>query len=238
VDARSIHAPSIQVHEPPMKVLVVEDSERLQRSLRHGLERSGFAVDVVGRGDDGLAHAQHGTYDVMVLDLMLPGLDGLTVLRRLREAGHSLHVLILSARDRVDERVAGLHSGADDYLPKPFELDELVARLRALVRRKYQEKDPIHRVGDLTVDTGRRTARVGDREVQLTAQEYSVLDYLLHRRGRVVSKRELVDHLYAGSARGSENAVEVFVHQMRRKLRDVACGNLIRTRRGHGYVMD
>ena len=139
-----------------MKVLVIEDSERLQRSLKHGLSRSGFAVDVVGDGEDGLAYARHGKYDVIILDLLLPKLDGLTVLRRLRAEGSNVHVLILSAKDRVPERIEGLQLGADDYLTKPFEFDELVARLRALVRRKYGAKSPLHEIGPLQVDTGRR----------------------------------------------------------------------------------
>jgi DNA-binding response OmpR family regulator len=222
-----------------MKVLVIEDSERLRRSLQHGLSRSGFAVDVVGDGEDGLAFAAHGRYDAIVLDLMLPRLDGLSVLRRLRAAGCDTHVLILSAKDRVAERVDGLQLGADDYLTKPFDFDELVARLRALVRRRYGTKDPIQRVGSLQVDTGRRTVACGERFVELTAKEFAVLEYLLARRGRVVAKNELLDHLYGGSAQGSDNAVEVFVHQLRKKV-DAAAGetDLIRTRRGQGYVID
>jgi DNA-binding response OmpR family regulator len=222
-----------------MKVLVIEDSERLRRSLQHGLSRSGFAVDVVGDGEDGLAWAAHGRYDAIVLDVMLPKLDGLSLLRRLRAAGSDTHVLILSAKDRVAERVDGLQLGADDYLTKPFDFDELVARLRALVRRRYGTKDPIHRVGCLEIDTGRRTVSYGDQQVELTAREFAVLEYLLARRGRVVGKRELLDHLYGGAAQGSENAVEVFVHQLRRKV-DAASGevDVIRTRRGQGYVIE
>ncbi len=186
----------------------MEDSERLQRSLRHGLRRSGFAVDVVGDGEEGLAYARHGKYDVVVLDLMLPKLDGLTLLRRLRSEGSKVHVLILSAKDQVGERIQGLKLGADDYLTKPFAFEELVARLQALVRRKYGTKSPIQEVGHLRVDTGRRTVIDDGREIPLTRNEYSVLEYLLARRGRVVSKLELPDHLYAGAAHGSENAVE------------------------------
>ena len=199
-----------------MKALVIEDSERLRRSLQHGLSRSGFAVDVVGDGEEGFAYARHGTYDVIVLDLMLPKIDGLSVLRKLREAGNNVHVLILSARDQVGERIEGLRLGADDYLTKPFDFDELVARLQALVRRKYDAKSPVHKFGSLVIDTGRRTVVHGDNDLALTRNEYSILEYLLVRRGRVVSKPELLDHLYAGAGHGSENAIEVFVHQLRR----------------------
>src|SRR5262245_11276285 len=221
-----------------MKVLVVEDSERLRRSLEHGLRHSGFAVDLAADGEEGLSLASHGGHDVVVLDLMLPGMDGLEVLRRLRQGGQRVHVLVLSARDQVAERVEGLAAGADDYLVKPFEFEELVARLRALVRRKYGTKDPVHRVGPLEIDTGRRTVAHEGREIPLTRNEYSVLEYLLARRGRVVPKPELLEHLYAEDGRGSENAVEVFVHQLRRKIRVPGHPDAIRTRRGHGYVIE
>jgi two-component system OmpR family response regulator len=221
-----------------MKVLVVEDSERLQRSLEHGLRHSGFAVDVVGDGEQGLLHARLGGYDAIVLDLMLPRLDGITVLRRLREGGDRTHVLILSARDQVAERIQGLQAGADDYLTKPFAFDELVARLRALVRRRYGEKSTAHVVGPLRIDTGRRSVTHGEREIALTRAEWALLEYLLLRRGRVVPKAELVDHLYAGDGRGSENAVEVLVHQLRRKLDLPPDAEVIVTRRGHGYLVE
>ena len=220
-----------------MKVLVVEDSERLQRSLKHGLHRSGFAVDVVGDGEEALDYARYGTYDVIVLDLMLPKLDGLSVLRALREAGNKVHVLIISAKDQVQERIAGLDLGADDYLTKPFAFEELVARLRALVRREHGEKNPVQTVGRLSVDTAKRAVRRGGEGIPLTRSEYSVLEYLCARRGRVVSKAELLDHLYAGEAQGSENAVEVLIHQLRKKIHGGG-ETVIATRRGHGYVIE
>jgi len=219
-----------------LKVLVIEDSERLQRSLLHGLRSSGFAVEVVGDGEEGLAYARHGVYDVIVLDLMLPKMDGLTVLKRLRAGGSKTHVLILSAKDQVDERIEGLQHGADDYLTKPFAFEELVARIRALVRRRYDAKDPVHRIGTLKIDTGRRAVTRGHDEITLTPQEYAVLEYLAARRGRVVSKSEILDHLYAGDAAASENAVEVLIHQLRKKVHDGK--EIIQTRRGHGYLID
>jgi len=221
-----------------MKVLVIEDSERLQRSLRHGLRISGFAVDIVGDGEEGLAYARLGVYDCIVLDLMLPKLDGLEVLRRLRAAGSDTHVLILSAKDQVEERIEGLQLGADDYLTKPFAFEELVARIRALVRRKYGTKNPVRRVGQLNVDTARRTVSCGKKPIALTPSEYAVLEYLIARRGQVVSKTELLDHLHAGAGEGSNNSVEVLIHQLRRKIRAAEHPGLIRTRRGYGYIID
>jgi len=218
-----------------MKVLVIEDSDAMQRSLHYGLRRSGFAVDVAADGEEGLAYARHGAYDVIVLDLMLPGIDGLEVLRRLREGGGDTHVLILSAKDQVRERIEGLQLGADDYMTKPFAFDELVARLQALVRRKYGAKDPIQRVGPLELDTARRTASCADRALTLTPYEYAVLEHLICRRGRVVSKEELLEHIHDGDAEGSLNAVEVLIHQLRRKL---GTPGLIQTRRGHGYLVE
>ncbi|MHC4955702.1 MAG: response regulator transcription factor [Planctomycetota bacterium] len=221
-----------------MKVLVIEDSERLRRSLQHGLHRSGFAVDAVGDGEEGLAYARLGEYDVVLLDLMLPKIDGLTVLRRLRQDGNDVHVLILSAKDELEQRVEGLRAGADDYLTKPFAFDELVARIQALVRRKYGAKSPVHSVGELRIDTGNRSVLVGDQPVELTRSEYLVLEYLVTRHGRVVPKVELLEHLYAGDAQGSENALEVVIHQLRRKFKDLGAPEVIRTRRGHGYVVE
>ncbi len=220
-----------------MKILVIEDSERLQRSLQHGLLRSGFVVDVVGDGDAGLAFARLGHYDAIVLDLMLPRIDGLTVLRRLRAHGSTAHVLILSAKDEVTERVAGLQAGADDYLTKPFDFDELVARLRALIRRKYGTKATVQAVGDLELDIGRRALSHRGQDIPLTRSEYGLLEYLIARRGLVVSKPELLDHLCAGTDPSSANAVEVLVHQVRRKIQRAGHADVIRTQRGHGYVI-
>ena len=221
-----------------MKILVVDDSERLRRSLLAGLKNSGFAVDAVGNGEEALAAASVGDYDVVVLDLMLPGMDGLAVLRRLRAKGNKVHVLVLSAKDRVDERIEGLEHGADDYLVKPFDFDELVARIHALVRRKYGAKSPIQEIGTLRIDTGRRTVAQGDRVIDLTRNEYAILEYLLARRGRVVSKPELLEHLYPEAGGASENAVEVFVHQLRRKIEVAGRAEVLQTRRGHGYVIE
>ncbi|MCA8976354.1 MAG: response regulator transcription factor [Planctomycetes bacterium] len=221
-----------------MKALVIEDSERLRRSLQIGLSRSGFTVDAVGCGNEGLSYAQFGRYDIVVLDLMLPGLDGLSVLRRLREEQNGVHVLVLSARDQVADRIAGLQIGADDYLVKPFDFDELVARMRALVRRKFVQKSPVHRAGPVEIDLGRKVVTCAGRTVELSGREFSVLEHLVLRRGQVVSKSELLDHLYSGGDCGSDNTVEVFVHQVRKKLRQHAGVDVVRTRRGLGYVVE
>ena len=220
-----------------MKVLLIDDSERLRRSLAVGLRNSGFATEAVGDGEEGLAHARHGDYDVVVLDLMLPKMDGLAVLRRLRESGSKVHVLILSAKDQVAERIEGLQLGADDYLTKPFDFGELVARLRALVRRKYGVKSPLVELGALRVDTGKRVVERDGQPLHLTRNEYAILEHLLACRGRVVAKAELLERLYADVGHGSENAVEVFVHQLRRKLHAEGAPEVIETRRGHGYLI-
>lgn len=221
-----------------MKLLVIEDSERLRRSLEHGLNRSGFAVDLVADGPTGLSYARHGAYDVVILDLMLPGMDGLSLLRQLRAEGNDVHVIVLSARDQVPERIQGLAHGADDYLTKPFDFDELVARIRALVRRRYNTKSPNHVVGYLTIDTEARAVTCDDDPIELTPNEYAILEYLIARRGCVVSKPEILDRLYPGRGHGSENAIEVFVHQLRKKIHREGRQDLIRTRRGHGYVIE
>ena len=221
-----------------MKVLLVEDSESLRRSLELGLRRSGFEVEAVADGEDGLAFARYGTYDAVVLDLMLPKLDGISVLTRLRRDDRDVHVLILSARDQVVDRVRGLEAGADDYLVKPFDFDELVARLRALGRRRFGQKNPEQRVGPWLVDTARRSVRCADGPVELSAREYAVLEYLVQRRGHVVTKAELLERLYPHGDQGSENTVEVFVHQLRKKLAAVAAVDVVRTKRGHGYLVE
>lgn len=221
-----------------MKALVIEDSEPLRRSLATGLTRSGFSVDVVGDGEEGLHFARHGRYDVVVLDLMLPKRDGMSVLRSVRAEHNGVHVLVLSARDRLEDRLAGLAAGADDYLVKPFEFDELVARMRALVRRRYGQKNPVHRAGRVTVDTARRAATCDDRVIDLSAREYGVLEHLLLRRGAVVSKAELLERLYTDTDRGTDNTVEVFVHQLRRKLLAATGDQIVRTRRGLGYIVE
>jgi len=220
-----------------MRALVIEDSERLRRSLTHGLTRSGWAVDGAADGEEALAFLASFAYDAVVLDLMLPKVSGLDVLRRARQAGAQAPILILSALDRVEERVQGLEAGADDYLVKPFAFDELRARLQALVRRRHQVRDPRLQVGDVEVDLAAKRVSRGGEPIHLTPGEYAVLELLVLRRGAVVSQAQIVDHLYPSRSEVSSNVVEVLVSGLRRKLREAGSEGLIQTRRGFGYVV-
>jgi DNA-binding response OmpR family regulator len=220
-----------------MRVLLVEDSERLQRLVGTALRKSGYAVDVAGDGMTGLRSAEGNDYDVIVLDLMLPALDGLSLLRRLRAAGRQAHVLVLTARDTVEDRVRGLGAGADDYLVKPFALEELLARVQALARRSHGAKSPLVTVGDLHVDTSRRSVSRAGRTIELTAREYALLEYLALRQGAVVSRAEIEAHIYDERAEPMSNVVDAAVYALRRKLDAPGAPPLIHTRRGMGYVL-
>ncbi len=221
-----------------MKLLVVEDYEPLRRSLVRGLVEAGFAVDEAKDGEEGLWLAKGEDYDAIVLDVMLPKLDGLTVLARLREAGRPTHVLLLTARDAVADRVAGLNAGADDYLVKPFAFDELLARVHALVRRRYEAKSPLVRVADLELDRATRRVRRGARAVELTAKQYALLELLALRQGQVVSRDDLWAHMYGFDADLESNLLEVYVAQLRRRLEANGEPRLLHTRRGMGYVLE
>ena len=221
-----------------MKVLLVEDYVPLRKSVARGLQEAGFAVDATGDGEEGLWYARSGDYDVIVLDLMLPKVDGLTILRRLREREDPVPVLILTARDTVPDRVRGLDLGADDYLVKPFAFDEFLARVRALVRRKYETRSPSVQVGDLTVDTSRRTARRGGRTIELTTREYALLELLALRAGQVVSRTEIWEHLYDFAAEPASNVIDVYIGHLRKRLEAGGRPRLIHTRRGLGYMLD
>lgn len=218
-----------------MRILLIEDSERLRGAVASGLRKEGYAVDEAKDGKEGLWMVSENPYDVVVLDLGLPQIDGLTVLRRMREKDVRSHVLILSARDQVEDRVQGLTLGADDYLTKPFSFDELTARIRALLRRNYNAKSPILRVGEVALTTATRRVTVGEREVELTPREYALLEILLFRAGEVVSRQELWESLYEFEAEVSSNVVDVMVCSLRKKL-----GNdgVIQTKRGHGYLVE
>lgn len=220
-----------------MKILLVEDSQRLQKSIRKGLENEGFVVDGAVDGVEGFALAESYDYDVVILDLMLPGMDGLSVLTRLRAIGRKNHVLILSAKDQVGDRVRGLELGADDYLIKPFEFEELVARVRALVRRKYHQKDPWIGIGKFRVQTSQRKVYRGQYALDLSPKEYALLEYLLMRRGRVVSRESLIEHLYDGFGDVASNVVDVMVCNLRRKMHGKGEAPLVETKRGFGYLI-
>lgn len=220
-----------------MRVLLVEDYLPLRESLAQGLREAGFALDATGDGEEGLWYARTGDYDVVVLDLMLPGMDGLTILRRLRDQGNPVHVLILTAMDTVDDRVRGLESGGDDYLVKPFAFEELLARVRALVRRKYETKSSVIRVGDLEVDTRTRTVRRAEQAVELTAREYALLEFLALQPGRIVTRTDIREHIYDFAAEANSNVIDVYVARLRKKLERDGRPPLIHTRRGIGYVL-
>jgi DNA-binding response OmpR family regulator len=222
-----------------MRVLVVEDSPRLQRTLGVALRKSGYAVDLAGDGEEGLWLALSNDYDVIVLDIMLPKQDGLSVLARLREEGRAVHVLLLTARDTVGDRVQGLQGGADDYLVKPFALEELLARVAALCRRAYGTKRTRVSVADLEIDLARRTGGRAGRAIELTAREYQLLEYLACRRGEVVSRTEIETHIYDGQADPASNVVDSAICVLRKKLAVTpAAVPLIHTRRGLGYVLE
>lgn len=221
-----------------MKLLVVEDSERLRRSLAHGLTREGFAVDLAADGDEGLAFAEINDYDAIVLDLLLPGRDGLSVLRSLRSRGRNTHVLILSARDQLKDRIQGLEQGADDYLVKPFSFDELCARLRALIRRRYEAKDPLVRLAGLEIDTSRRQVTRGGRTLPLTPSEFALLELLVLRRGWVVTREQILHHIYDSATEVASNVVDVLVCSLRKKVQPEDAPPVIVTRRGHGYLIE
>jgi DNA-binding response OmpR family regulator len=221
-----------------MRVLLVEDSMRLQQTLGTALRRSGYAVDVSSDGEDGLWRAENTDYDVMVLDIMLPKLDGLVLLRRLREAGKATHVLLLTAKGTVRDRVLGLKLGADDYLVKPFALDELLARVEALCRRAYGHKQNRFSLADLEIDSAAKKVWRAQQPVILKPREYQLLVYLAHRVGEVVSQSEIEAHLYSEDAEPMSNVVESTVSSLRRKIGQANPAPLIHTRRGMGYVLE
>jgi DNA-binding response OmpR family regulator len=221
-----------------MRVLVVEDSPRLQRTLGTALRKSGYAVDLAGDGDEGLWLAESHDYDVIILDIMLPKRDGLAVLGELRQHGKATHVLLLTARDTVPDRVRGLRAGADDYLVKPFALEELLARVQSLCRRAYGSKHAVIAVADLQIDTLGRRVRRGPHSVDLTAREYLLLEYLARRRGQVVTRSEIEEHIYDGQVDPMSNVVDSAICTLRKKLAEFGETPLIHTRRGLGYALD
>ncbi len=219
-----------------MRALVVEDYAPVREGVVEGLTEHGYSVDAAADGEEGLWFAENNPYDVVVLDLMLPKLDGLTVLTRLRAAGNAVPVLVLTARDGLDDRVKGLDSGADDYLVKPFALAELLARVRALVRRRYERGDPTIRVGDLEIDTTKRVVKRDGVVVALSAKEYALLEYLAMRAGALVTRTEIWEHVYDFHSEAHSNVVDVYIGYLRKKLERDGAPKLIQTRRGQGYV--
>jgi two-component system OmpR family response regulator len=218
-----------------MRVLVVEDEVKMAGLLRRALEEEGYAVDVAGRADEGLWLGTENPYDAVVLDVLLPDGDGFAVCRGLREAGRWSPVLMLTARDAVADRVAGLDAGADDYLTKPFSLAELLARLRALIRRGAVERPAVLRVGDLVLDPTTRTVRRGAEPIELTAKEFSLLEYFLRHRGEVLGRARLIEHVWDFAYDGDSNVVDVYVRYLRNKIDRPFGRDSIQTVRGAGY---
>lgn len=220
-----------------MQILIVEDDVRLARALAHILEENGYGTDVVHDGATGLAWAEVGRYDVIVLDVMLPKKDGFSVVADLRRTGVSTPVLLLTARDAIADRVAGLDSGANDYLVKPFALEELSARLRVLTRSQFGAGDSRLVAGDLTLDTGTRRVKRGGAEIALSAREYALLEYLMHNKGIVLSREKIENHVWNFDYEGGTNVVDVYIRYLRKKIDDGHERKLIHTVRGVGYVL-
>jgi DNA-binding response OmpR family regulator len=221
-----------------VRVLIVEDERRLAENIARSLrESAGYAVDIAVDGQEGLFLAESNAYDLILLDLMLPQMDGMQLLTRVRQTGQHTPVLVLTARDDKESVVALLNAGADDYLTKPFDLGELLARTKALIRRGKGQPSPLLTMGDLELNTVNRTVHRAGRFITLTAMEYRVLEYLLHRPRAVISKTELLEHLYDYNWEKFSNVIEVYISGLRRKLDDGSARQLIHTVRGQGYVL-
>jgi len=217
-----------------MRLLIVEDEPTLARQLRETLEGAGYAVDVANDGEEGHFLGSSESYDAIVLDLGLPEMDGLTVLDKWRKADIAIPVLVLTARDSWSDKVAGLDAGADDYLAKPFQMEELIARLRALIRRSTGNASSELEAGDVRLDTRSGRVTLNGTPVRLTAQEYKLLAYLMHHKGKDVSRTELIEHIYDQDFDRDSNTIEVFITRIRKKLG----ADLIQTIRGLGYSLD
>lgn len=220
-----------------MRLLLIEDNAPLRTAFGQYLRESGFLVDTVATGDEGLWAADGGSYDLVLLDLMLPNMDGMEILRRLRARENPVHILVISARDGLEDRLEALDAGADDYLVKPFPLSEAVARVRAMLRRSYAKKSPQMAIGDLELDPLRRSVSRKGCAIPLTALEYRLLEYLFYRLGEVVTRTDIWEKVFEDESGGSSNAVDVYIGYLRKKLNAGDLPNLIHTRRGHGYVL-
>lgn len=220
-----------------MRILVAEDHPTLARSIANGLREEGYAVDLTFDGSDALHMAKSNPYDGIVLDMMLPNTDGWTIIPRIRRAGVDTPVLCLTARDGVADRVRGLELGADDYLVKPFAFEELIARVKAMIRRGHQQASSNIVVGDMEIDTSRKVATRAGRHIELTAREYALLEYLAHRSGQVVSRTDLWEHLWDEHDEVSSNVVDVYIGYLRQKIDKEFPTKLIHTRRGMGYML-
>ena len=220
-----------------MRVLVVEDEKKTASFIRRALQAEGFVVDAVHNGEDGLSAAMTTAYDAIVMDIMLPGRDGLSLLRELRAKSNRAPVLLLSARGNVDERIEGLNAGADDYLPKPYVLGELVARVRALTRRSGDSKAVVLKIADLSLDTVTREVRRGGKAIELSAREYSLLEYLLRSQGRVCGRMQILEKVWDYDFDPNTNLVDVYIMRLREKIDANFEPKLLHTVRGTGYLL-
>jgi DNA-binding response OmpR family regulator len=220
-----------------MRILVTEDEKDLADALTRGLERQGYAVDVAYDGEESLRLAEVCDYDLLILDLNLPKVDGMEVCKRLRDSGSSIGILMLTARAGLDSRVDGLDMGADDYLVKPFHFPELLARVRAILRREGEHKKPILRTGDLVLDPNTIRASVRQRQITLTAKEFGILEYLMRNVGRVVSQEELLEHVWSEDANMFTQSIKVHINNLRKKLDAAGGEGLISTIKSKGYLI-
>jgi DNA-binding response OmpR family regulator len=220
-----------------MRILLVEDEPRMSGFIARGLREQAYAVDVAPDGESALERAASSDYDAVILDVMLPGISGIDVARRLRADGSDAPILMLTARDAIADRIAGLDGGADDYLVKPFDFGELLARLRALLRRKGEVLPGTLTVEDLTLDTARQDVRRAGRRIELTAKEYALLEFLARRAGAVVGRAEISEHVWDETYEPFSNTIEVYIKRLRRKIDDGHAVPLIQTRRGAGYSL-
>jgi len=220
-----------------MRLLVVEDENKVASFIKKGLEEEGYAVDLASDGKGGLTLAQDGVHDLIILDMNLPGMDGLVVLQKLRKKGATTPVLLLTVRATIEDKVLGLDTGADDYLTKPFAFQELLARVRALLRRRGEVEPPLLQVADLTLDPARRVVSRGDEKIELTSKEFALLDYFMRNPGRVLTRTMIAEHVWDYAFDTTTNVIDVYVNYLRKKIDVDREQKLIHTVRGVGYVL-
>ena len=220
-----------------MRILVVEDEKDLAGIVKQGLEEEGYVVDVAHDGEEGLYMAENYPVDAIILDIMLPLMDGLTLLSTIRRKGIAVPVILLTARDALLDKIKGLDTGADDYLTKPFVFDELLARVRSLLRRKTQVKEAVIRIADLEINTANHEVRRGGKSINLSAREYALLEYLAYNRDKLVTRTEIVEHIYHEDSEMDSNVVDVYINYLRNKLDKEFPKKLIHTVRGAGYML-
>jgi len=220
-----------------MKILIIEDEKKMAAILKQGLEEHAFVVDLAFDGEEGLYMAENFPYDAVLLDIMLPVMNGLTVLGKLRSKRSDLPVLLITARVEIEDRITGLNIGADDYITKPFDFSELLARLKSVIRRSKGKPSPLITIADLVIDTNSRTVRRAGREISLSATEYNLLEHLALNKGRVISRTELTEHIYDTEFDRDSNVIDVYINHLRKKLDKGFERQIIHTMRGAGYVL-